>query len=54
MKKISTPLSSMQTTAEPKEMSQPSKFTLNVIRQFARSYHFESRLGSRLGNLIVN
>ncbi|MBO4379473.1 MAG: hypothetical protein J5784_00560 [Muribaculaceae bacterium] len=54
MKKSSTSTSSMQTTVEPKEMCSPSKFSIELIRQFARSYHYESRLGNKLGNLIVN
>ena len=53
MKKISTP-SSMQTTVMPQEKCSPSKFSLELIRQFARCYSFEARLGNKLGNLIAN
>lgn len=53
MKKNSTP-SAMQTTLMPKEKCSPSKFSLDLIKQFAHSYRYEARLGNKLGNLIAN
>ena len=32
----------------------PSRVTLAMIRQFARVYHYDSRVDSRLGGMIVN
>ena len=50
--------SSKKQTNEIKSMRRvlfgPSEQTLDFIRQFARVYQFEPKLGTRLGSFVVN
>ena len=40
--------------SKPADEASPSRVTLAMIRQFARVYHYDSRVDSRLGGMIVN
>ncbi|MDE6484362.1 MAG: hypothetical protein K2L14_03085 [Duncaniella sp.] len=44
---------SMSDSAAVDEIARPGKLALEIIRRFARSYHYEPRL-STLGSLSVN
>lgn len=58
MNKKSTPsnhTSMSDRTAEGNVVEEaPRRSTLELLRQFARCYHYEPRLSSRLGNMIIN
>ncbi len=43
-----------EATMSERQTPRPSKMTLDFIKQFARSYHFESRINTTLSGMIVN
>lgn len=57
MKKISTP--SFETILTDidvidTKIAQPKKSTLDFLKQFARTYHFEKTIETSLGSMILN
>ncbi|MBR6639768.1 MAG: hypothetical protein IKL35_05325 [Muribaculaceae bacterium] len=57
MKKISTP--SFETILTDidvidTKIAQPKKSTLDFLKQFARTYHFEKKIETSLGSMILN
>lgn len=57
MKKISTPsFETVHTDIDviDTKIVQPRKSTLDLLKQFARTYHFEKKIETSLGNIILN
>lgn len=54
MDKTSTPQLSVQALRSSEQPSGPSRLTLAIIRQFARSYHVERPIQSALNAFILN
>ena len=57
MKKTSTP--SFETIHADVDVidtkiAQPRKSTLDFLKQFARTYHYEKKIEASLGNMILN
>lgn len=59
MKKISTPSfetihADVDVDVIDTKIAQPRKSTLDFLKQFARTYHYEKKIEASLGNMILN
>lgn len=54
MKKITTLSATIQTSPICTSTQRPRKTTLDFLKQFARSYHFEPSVNQAVGGMIVN
>lgn len=54
MRKIVTTSATIQSETDGTSAPRPRKTTIDFLKQFARSYHFEPSVNHAVGGIIVN